>query len=59
LITGDARRNILSEINSNNAELLDVEQVKRKLLARKYVQDEIAAYGGAGKAVYAYVINTA
>jgi len=47
LITGDARRNILSEFNSNNTELLDVEQVKRKLLAFKHVQDEIAAYGGA------------
>jgi len=51
-IDGDARRNILSEFNSNNTELLDVEQVKRKLLSLKYVRDEIAAYGGASRSEF-------
>ena len=42
--TGDTDRNILSEFNSNNTELLDVEQVKEKLLTLSYIRDEIAAW---------------
>lgn len=37
-------RNPLTEFNSNNTELLNVEQVKEKLLALKYVQDELAEW---------------
>lgn len=39
---GDTERNKLSEFNSNNTDLLDVEQVKEKLLELKYIRDEIA-----------------
>ncbi len=40
---GDAKRNPLTEFNSNNTELLDVEQVKEKLLSLKYIRDELAS----------------
>ena len=39
---GDTTRNILSEFNSNNTELLDVEAVKEKLLALDYIKQELA-----------------
>lgn len=42
---GDIRRNTLTEFSSNNTELLNVEQVKEKLLALQYIRDEIAAWG--------------
>lgn len=38
---GDEDRNPLTEFNSNNTELLDVEQVKEKLLSLKYIRDEL------------------
>ncbi len=41
---GDTARNPLSEFNSNNTDLLDVEQVKEKLLTLQYIRDEIAAW---------------
>lgn len=41
---GDTTRSALSEFNSNNTELLDVEQVKEKLLSLQYIQDELAAW---------------
>jgi UDP-glucose 4-epimerase len=41
---GDSKRNTLSEFNSNNTELLNVEQVKEKLLTLQYIRDEIAAW---------------
>ncbi|MDO4587664.1 MAG: polysaccharide biosynthesis protein [Planctomycetia bacterium] len=41
---GDTERNVLSEFNSNNTELLNVEQVKEKLRALQYIQDELAAW---------------
>lgn len=41
---GDTKRNTLSEFNSNNTELLNVEQVKAKLLTLQYIRDEIAAW---------------
>ena len=41
---GDTQRNKLSEFNSNNTELLDVEQVKEKLLSLQYIRDEIKAW---------------
>ena len=40
---GDVERNTLSEFNSNNTELLTVEEVKEKLLTLQYIRDEIAA----------------
>lgn len=39
---GDNKRNTLTEFNSNNTELLDVERVKEKLLKLSYIQNEIA-----------------
>lgn len=41
---GDTQRNTLTEFNSNNTELLNVEQVKAKLLTLQYIRDEIAAW---------------
>ncbi|MBE6678511.1 MAG: NAD-dependent epimerase/dehydratase family protein [Ruminococcaceae bacterium] len=38
---GDVARNPLTEFNSGNTELLDVEAVKEKLLQLKYIQDEL------------------
>lgn len=42
---GDIKRNILHEFNSNNTEILNVEQVKAKLLALQYIRDELDAMG--------------
>ena len=41
---GDVARNPLHEFNSSNTDLLDVEQVKGKLLSLSYVRDELAAW---------------
>ena len=41
---GDTKRNILTEFNSNNTELLNAEQVKAKLLALEYIQNELAEW---------------
>ena len=41
---GNQERTKLSEFNSNNTELLDVEAVKRKLLELQYIRDELAAW---------------
>lgn len=41
---GDTERNVLSEFNSNNTNLLDVEQVKEKLLSLAYIRDELKAW---------------
>ncbi len=40
--SGDTERNTLTEFNSNNTELLDVDGVKEKLLSLKYIRDRIA-----------------
>ncbi len=40
---GDKDRNPLTEFNSNNTELLNVEQVKEKLLSLQYIRDELSA----------------
>ena len=42
---GNVERNPLSEFNSHNTELLDVEQVKAKLLTLQYIRDELDAMG--------------
>lgn len=38
---GDKDRNPLNEFNSNNTELLNIEQVKQKLLSLKSIRDEL------------------
>lgn len=38
---GDAGRNPLHEFDSNNTELLTVEQIKEKLLSLQYIRDEL------------------
>ena len=40
---GDKERNPLTEFNSHNTELLNVEQVQEKLLSLQYIRDELAA----------------
>ncbi len=41
---GDVTRNSLTEFNSNNTQLLDVDQVKEKLLSLQYIRDELARW---------------
>ena len=41
---GSTKRAKLTEFNSNNTTILDVNQVKEKLLSLSYIQEEIAAY---------------
>ena len=41
---GNQERTKLTEFNSNNTEILNIEQVKEKLLSLKYIRDEIAAW---------------
>ncbi len=41
---GNEKRSTLSEFNSNNTKLLDVEQVKKKLLSLSYIREELAAW---------------
>ena len=38
---GDVKRNKLTEFNSNNTDLWDVEQVKEKLLELEYIREEL------------------
>jgi len=42
---GDTERNTLTEFNSSNTRLLNVEQVKEKLLTLQYIRDELAKAG--------------
>ncbi len=39
---GDAKRNPLTEFNSNNTRLLDVEETKAKIASLSYIQEELA-----------------
>ena len=39
---GDGKRNTLTEFNSNNTELLDVERVKEKISSLAYIKEELA-----------------
>lgn len=41
---GDLKRSELSEFNSNNTKLLNVKQVKEKLLSLQYIRDELAEW---------------
>lgn len=38
---GDEKRNILTEFNSNNTQMLTVDQVKKKLLELSYINEEL------------------
>ena len=38
---GDEDRNPLTEFNSNNTELLNVEQTKEKIISLQYIRDEL------------------
>ena len=42
---GDTERNTLTEFNSSNTQLLNVEQVKEKLLTLQYIREELAKAG--------------
>ncbi len=42
---GDAQRNKLTEFNSNNTELLDVEKVKQTLLSLEYIRNQLDDMG--------------
>lgn len=42
---GDTMRNLLTEFNSNNTELLNVQQVKEKLLSLEYIRSELLKMG--------------
>ncbi|WP_395626793.1 polysaccharide biosynthesis protein [Daejeonella sp.] len=44
-VDGDTERNLLTEFNSNNTELLSLEQVKNKLLSVDFIQDELKKIG--------------
>lgn len=39
---GDAKRNPLTEFNSNNTRLLNVEETKEKIASLSYIQEELA-----------------
>ena len=41
---GDPERNTLTEFNSNNTDLLNVEQVQEKLLSLEYIRDQLASW---------------
>lgn len=43
-IHGDTERNLLTEFNSSNTQLLNVEQVKAKLLSLQYIRDELTEW---------------
>ncbi len=46
-VEGNQERNTLTEFNSNNTALLDVEEVKAKLLTLSYIQEELAKWQNA------------
>ncbi len=43
-VDGNTQQSRLTEFNSNNTELLDVEQVKAKLMTLEYIKQELAAW---------------
>ena len=42
---GDGKRNVLTEFNSNNTRLLDVEETKAKIASLAYIREELAKVG--------------
>ena len=43
-VEGSTKRNVLTEFNSSNTTLLNVEQVMEQLLKLRYIQDELAGW---------------
>ncbi len=43
---GDAKRSIITEFNSSNTDLLNVEQVKEKLIELSYIKERLAEFNG-------------
>ena len=43
-VEGNQERTKLTEFNSNNTQILNVEEVKEKLLSLQYIRDEISSY---------------
>ena len=43
---GDTKLSTIDEFTSDNTELLNVEQVKEKLLSLSYIQDELKEWRG-------------
>ena len=43
--TGDVERNTLTEFNSSNTRLLDVEETKAKIASLEYIKGELASLG--------------
>ena len=41
---GNVERNVLTEFNSNNTRILDVEEVQQKLLSLSYIREELASW---------------
>ena len=41
---GNVERNVLTEFNSNNTRLLNVEEVQQKLLSLSYIREELASW---------------
>ena len=41
---GDTKRNVLTEFNSSNTDLLNVAEVQEKLLSLSYIREELAAW---------------
>lgn len=39
---GDEKRNVLTEFNSNNTTMLNVEETKAKIASLQYIKDELA-----------------
>jgi UDP-glucose 4-epimerase len=50
-VDGNQDCRVLTEFNSNNTQLLSVDQVKEKLLSLRYIQDELAAWRIANKSI--------
>jgi UDP-glucose 4-epimerase len=44
-IKGDTKRNFLTEFNSNNTKLLNLEEVKEKLISLQYIKNELVKIG--------------
>lgn len=42
---GDEKRNVLTEFNSNNTRILNVQETKAKIASLSYIQDELAKWG--------------
>lgn len=42
---GDEKRNVLTEFNSNNTRMLNLEETKAKIASLKYIQDELSKFG--------------